>query len=115
MIELRGSRIAAVTVDDPTGIFTSGNIVGSFSTAGGGSYRAVPRDEDPRWRGRLENGRLTMTGVRREVALTSDAQSPGAWVGRLRYQIPGAGSFSIAKDGSLSCRPAAAAAEGNQP
>jgi hypothetical protein len=110
-IETRGSRVAAVAVDDPTGIFTSGNIVGSFSTAGGGTYRAMPRDEDPRWRGRLEEGRLTLTGARREVSLMADAQ--GAWSGRLRYELPGAGSMSLVKDGALSCRPAAAAAEGN--
>ncbi|HVQ09625.1 MAG TPA: hypothetical protein VMS43_14435 [Allosphingosinicella sp.] len=110
-IETRGTRVAAVAVDDPTGIFTSGNIVGSFSTAGGGSYSAMPREENPRWRGRLEEGRLTLTGTRREVSLRADAQ--GAWSGRLRYELPGAGSMSLVKDGALSCCPAAAAAEGN--
>jgi hypothetical protein len=110
-IETRGSRVASVAVDDPTGLFTSGNIVGSFSTAGGGTYQPMPRNENPRWRGRLEEGRLTLTGARREVSLTADAQ--GAWSGRLRYELPGAGSMSLVKDGALSCRPAAAAAEGN--
>jgi hypothetical protein len=109
-IETRGSRVAAVAVDDPTGIFTSGNIVGSFSTAGGGTYREMPREENPRWRGRLEEGRLTLTGTRREVSLTAGAE--GAWSGRLRYELPGAGSMSLVKDGALACRPAAAA-EGN--
>lgn len=112
-IETRGSRVAAVAVDDPTGIFTSGNVVGSFSTAGGGTFMEMPRDEDPRWRGRLEEGRLTLTGARREVSLTADAQ--GAWSGHLRYELPGAGSMRFVKDGALSCRPAAAAAEGNSP
>ena len=110
-IETRGTRVASVAVDDPTGIFTSGNIVGSFSTAGGGTYREMPRNEDPRWRGRLEQGRLTLTGTRREVSLAADAQ--GGWSGDLRYELPGAGSMSLVKDGALSCRPAAAAAEGN--
>ena len=110
-IEARGTRVTSVAVDDPTGIFTSGNIVGSFSTAGGGTFAAMPRNEDPRWRGRLEDGRLTLTGTRREVSLTAGAD--GGWSGRLRYVLPGAGSMSIVKDGALSCRPAAAQAEGN--
>jgi hypothetical protein len=110
-VAARGSRVTSVAVDDPTGIFTSGNIVGSFSTAGGGTYAAMPRNEDPRWRGRLEQGRLTLTGTRREVSLTADAQ--GAWSGRLRYALPGAGSMSLVKDGTLSCRPAAQAGEGS--
>ncbi|MEA3014789.1 MAG: hypothetical protein QOD42_3334 [Sphingomonadales bacterium] len=52
-----------------------------------------------------------LTGARREVSLATDAQ--GAWPGRLRYELPGAGSMSLVEDGALSCRPAAAAAEGN--
>jgi hypothetical protein len=110
-IEARGTRVTSVAVDDPTGIFTSGNIVGSFSTAGGGTFAAMPRNEDPRWRGRLVEGRLTLTGTRREISLTAEAD--GAWSGTLRYVLPGAGSMTIVKDGALSCHPAAAAAEGN--
>ena len=108
-IETRGTRASSVAVDDPTGIFTSGNIVGSFSTAGGGSYVAMPRDEDPRWRGRVEERRLTLTGTRREVSLTAEAG--GAWSGRLRYELPGAGSMRLVKEGTLSCRPSSQAIE----
>jgi hypothetical protein len=110
-IGTRGSRVAAVAVDDPTGIFTSGTIVGSFSTAGGGTYSAMPREENPRWRGRLEDGRLTLTGAHREISLVAGAED--GWSGRLRYELPGAGSMGLVKDGALACRPAAAAAEGN--
>jgi hypothetical protein len=109
-IGTRGNRVESVSVDDPTGIFSSGNIVGSFSTAGGGSYAAMSSNEEPRWRGRIEQGRLTLTGVRREVTLTSSDQAD--WSGRLRYELPGAGSMRLVKDGALSCR-SAVAAEGN--
>jgi hypothetical protein len=110
-VATRGTRVTAVTVDDPTGIFSSGNIVGSFSTAGGGTFMGMPRDEDPRWRGRLAGGSLRLTGTRRELSLTVGAD--GAWSGRLRYTLPGAGSMSLVKDGALSCRPASPSAEGN--
>jgi hypothetical protein len=108
-IATQGARVTSVSVDDPTGIFTSGNIVGSFSTSGG--FRPVPRNEEPRWRGTFSGGRLSLSGSRREVSLTTAAD--GSWTGRLRYILPGAGSMRIVKDGTLSCRQTAPAAQGN--
>ena len=101
VIDSRGSKVKKVEVSDPTGIFTSGNIVATFSTVSGIS-RMKP-DEDPRWRGQLEAGKLTLTGLRREVTLTSDPQSPADWAGRLRYDI-GGGRFTVVKDGELRCK-----------
>lgn len=112
-IDARGNRVASVVIDDPTGIFTSGNVVG-FISAGpsGGHYAEAPRAEDPRWRGRIEAGRIGLTGTRREVTLTADPHGAGSWTGRLRYEVGGPASFSLVKDGALSCRPTPAA-EGN--
>jgi hypothetical protein len=99
----------SISVDDPTGIFTSGNVVGSFSTRGGGQYRAMPRAEDPRWRARVEDGRITLTGTGRNVTLTSDQPGSGNWSGRLHYEMAGAGSLRLVKDGALTCRSVQAA------
>jgi hypothetical protein len=114
-IEARGSRVVSVAVEDPTGVFSSGNIVGFFSAGRGGSrYADVPRDEQPRWRGRIGSGRIELTGNRRDVSLASDAQLPGRWAGRLRYELGGSGSLTFARDGTLSCRSAEAAAAENR-
>ena len=103
-VEAEGARIVSVTVEDPTGIFTSVNVVGFVSAGRGGArYGQVPRDENPRWRGRLDRGQLRLTGLRREVVLSADPQGPG-WSGRLHYEVA-AGPMTIAKDGALSCRP----------
>lgn len=111
-VAARGARVTEVSVDDPTGIFTSGNIVG-FVSAGrdGGRYVQAPRDEPARWRGRLENGRLSLVGTRRQVELSSD--TAGIWSGRLRYELGGAGSIQFATEGRLACQQAAAGPEGS--
>ena len=108
VIGVRGSKVKTVEVADPTGIFTSGNIVATFSTVTGVSR--VKSNEDPRWRGQFDAGRLTLTGLRREVSLTSDRQNPASWSGRLRYDI-GGGRFTVIKDGELNCKSAASAGQ----
>ncbi len=114
-IEARGARVVAVAVEDPTGVFSSGNVVGFFSAGRGGSgYADVPRDEQPRWRGRIGSSRIELTGTRREVSLASDSQVPGGWAGRLRYELGGSGSMTFARDGTLSCRSAEAAPAENR-
>jgi hypothetical protein len=94
----------SISVDDPTGIFTSGNVVASFSTRGGGQIRAAPRPEDPRWRAIVEDGQITLTGTGRNVTLAGDPPASGNWSGRLHYEMSGAGGFRIVKDGALTCR-----------
>ena len=110
-IEARGSRVTSIALEDPTGVFSSGNIVG-FVSAGrsGARYAPVPRDEDARWRGRVENGSIVLTGTRREVSLVADGGNPGRWSGRLRYELGGTRSLMFAKEGPLSCRTAETAA-----
>ena len=101
VIGVRGSKVKTVQVADPTGIFTSGNIVATFSTVSG--VTNVKSNENPRWRGQFDAGRLTLAGLRREVSLSSDPQRPGNWSGRLRYDI-GGGRFTVIKDGELTCK-----------
>jgi hypothetical protein len=108
-IEARGSRVASVAVEDPTGIFSSGNVVGFFSTGRrGSSLVEVPRDEQPSWRGKIGSERIELKANRREVSLMPDSEAPGDWDGRLRYELGGAGSMTFAREGTLSCRPAKA-------
>jgi hypothetical protein len=102
----------SISVDDPTGIFTSGNVVGTISSRGGGQYRPVPHEQDPHWRARVEAGRITLTGTGRSVSLAAEQPGSGNWSGRLHYEIAGAGSFRLVKDGALACQ-SVSAADGN--
>jgi hypothetical protein len=114
-IEARGSRVASVAVEDPTGVFSSGNIVGFFSAGRGGShYAAVPPGEQPDWRGRVDSARIELTAKRRVVSLAPDPELPGSWVGRLHYELGGSGSLAFARDGTLSCRSTKAASGENR-
>jgi len=112
-IEVRGSNVASVRVSDPTGVFSSGRVAGFISSNRRGSrYAEVPADQDPRWRGRIEPRRITLTGIRRQVTLVADAQRPGFWTGRLRYDLGGPVVGMFLKQGPLTCQPTGAAAEG---
>ena len=113
-IEARGKRVASVAVDDPTGVFSQGNVVAFFSTGRRGSTVVqAPRDDQPRWRGEIGTDSIELTANRREVSLLSDSQVPGSWAGRLRYELGGTGSVTFTTDGTLSCRSAEAAAAEN--
>jgi hypothetical protein len=113
-IEARGSRVASVAVEDPTGILSTGNVVGFFSTSRRGSTVVdAPRDDQPAWRGKIGSEWIELKANRRAISLMPHSQEPGGWEGRLRYELGGAGSVTFTRDGTLSCRAAKAGAAEN--
>lgn len=106
-MELRGRRIASVTVDGPPLISSFAGLASfSGSQDSSGAITVTERRPQPRqlrWRGSLEDGTVRLRRGNSEILLSPDAASPGAYSGSWSTHDVLEGHIAISGGGSLRC------------
>lgn len=106
-MELRGRRIASVTVDGPPLISSFAGLASfSGSQDSSGAITVTERRPQPRqlrWRGSLEGGTLRLRRGDSEILLSADTSPPGAYSGSWNIHDVLEGHIVISVGGSLRC------------